>query len=97
MFLSACHMRAFKTSGGLKAMYEYEVTITSNCRLAKNHSVMSQNVLGGLNHTFTIFTLINSPILIDLRFECFKNSKSGQYVWPGRGWGVEDKIFNPFT
>jgi hypothetical protein len=73
MFLSARHMRAFKTSGGFNGMYE--VSIASNCRPAKNHSVMSQNVLDGLNHNLTIFTLINSHILIDLCFEFFKNQK----------------------
>jgi hypothetical protein len=83
---------SFKTSGSLKGMYEYEVSITSNCRLAKSHSVMSQNVLGGLNHSVTIFTLINSPILIDLRFECFKNSKSGHNIFGREGGRVKTKF-----
>lgn len=84
-------MRAFKTSGGLKDMYE--TSIASNCRPAKNHSVMSQNVLDGFNHHFTTFTLINIHILTDVCFEFFKNPKLGHYV----GGRVEDKIFNPFT
>jgi hypothetical protein len=93
MFLSACHMRAFKTSDGLKGMYEYEVSITSNCRLAKNHSVMSQNVLGGLNHSFTIFTLINSPILIDLVLNVLKTQNWDTICLAGKGGGgVEDNF-----
>jgi len=84
----------FKISGDLNGMYD--VFDASSCRPAKNHSVMSQNVLDGLNHSFTTCTLINSLFWLTYVLNFFKTKNRDTICrWPG--WGADDKIFNPYT